>query len=47
MREVGDVNISTAVPSPMVLQQRKKTFFQKLYRANWRKAVIAGTFFVQ
>jgi len=34
-------NFRLSVPSPMVLQQRKKTFFQKLYRANWRKAVIA------
>jgi len=34
-------NFRLSVPSPMVqIQQRKKSFFQKLYRANWRKAVI-------
>jgi len=35
-------NFRLSVSSPMAqVQQRKKTFFQKLYRANWRKAVIA------
>ncbi|KAK2463345.1 hypothetical protein APHAL10511_004656 [Amanita phalloides] len=33
-------NFRLSVSSPAIIQ-RKKTFFQKLYRANWRKAVIA------
>ncbi|KAF8622413.1 hypothetical protein AX15_007059 [Amanita polypyramis BW_CC] len=35
-------NFRLSVPSPAILH-RRKSFFQKLYRVNWRKAVVAVT----